>query len=135
MTTQPSAVSAVPTFVVPDVAAAIRWYADRLGFEVGGTFPARAPFAYASIHLGAAEIMFLSLAGYEKPDLTPRRPEGIWDAYVRMNGVREFYREHVQGHPFVHTSLTKRVYGDWEFEVRDPNGYILAFGGDGDVDG
>jgi hypothetical protein len=23
--------------------------------------------------------------------------------------------------------LRKQGYGDWEFEVRDPNGYILVF--------
>jgi hypothetical protein len=33
-------------------------------------------------------------------------------------------------------TLRKRSYGDWEFEVQDPNGYILVFGGDADlVDG
>jgi hypothetical protein len=25
--------------------------------------------------------------------------------------------------------LIERPYGDWEFEVRDPNGYLLVFGG------
>jgi uncharacterized glyoxalase superfamily protein PhnB len=25
--------------------------------------------------------------------------------------------------------LTQQPYGDWEFEVRDPNGYVLVFGG------
>jgi len=23
----------------------------------------------------------------------------------------------------------EQSYGDWEFEVRDPNGYVLVFGG------
>jgi hypothetical protein len=23
--------------------------------------------------------------------------------------------------------LRKQPYGDWEFEVRDPNGYVLVF--------
>jgi hypothetical protein len=25
--------------------------------------------------------------------------------------------------------LKQQRYGDWEFEVRDPNGYVLVFGG------
>jgi hypothetical protein len=123
-------ISAVPTFAVPDVAAAIRWYGQELEFAVGGTFPKCEPYAYASIHLGPAEIMFLSLPGYVKPDLSPRRPEGIWDAYIRMDGVREFYGN-VEGKPFIRMSLRKQPYGDWEFEVQDPQGYILVFGGDG----
>jgi catechol 2,3-dioxygenase-like lactoylglutathione lyase family enzyme len=125
-------ISAVPTFPVPDVAMAIRWYVQELGFTVGGTFPKSEPYAYASIHLGPAEIMFLSLPGYVKPDLAPRRPEGIWDAYIRVDGVRELYGR-VEGKPFIRMSLRKQRYGDWEFEVRDPHGYIIVFGGDGDA--
>ena len=124
-------ISAVPTFPVPEVAAAIRWYEQELGFAVGGTFPKREPYAYASIHLGPAEIMFLSLSGYVKPDLSAHRPEGIWDAYIRMDGVREFYGR-VAGKSFIRMSLRKQGYGDWEFEVQDPLGYILVFGGDGE---
>ena len=124
--------SAVPTFPVPDVGSAIRWYVERLGFELGGTFPASEPYAYASIHLGPAEIMFLRLPGYAKPDLSVRRPQGIWDAYIRMHGVRDLHA-HFEGEAFVRMPLKKQPYGDWEFEVRDPFGYILVFGGDAEV--
>ena len=79
--------------------------------------------------LGPAELMLLRLDGHEKPDLAPRRPAGVWDAYVRMDGVHAFY-ERVRGRGFVTPPLRKQGYGDWEFEVRDPNGYVLVFGGD-----
>jgi hypothetical protein len=29
---------------------------------------------------------------------------------------------------FVTSSITRQPYGAWEFEVLDPNGYILVFG-------
>lgn len=61
--------SAVPTFLVPDVAATARWYAKHLGFRTAGTFPKRAPYAYTSLQRDRAEIMLLSLPGYKKPDL------------------------------------------------------------------
>ena len=70
--------------------------------------------------------MLLGLAGYHKADLTPLRPEGLWDAYVRMRGVHSFY-DGLRGQTFIKMPLTKQGYGDWEFEVRDPNGYILVF--------
>jgi hypothetical protein len=41
--------SAVPTFLVADVASAARWYAEHLGFQTAGTFPDREPCAYASL--------------------------------------------------------------------------------------
>ncbi|HEU4994276.1 MAG TPA: VOC family protein [Gemmatimonadaceae bacterium] len=120
--------SSVPTFLVSDVGATARWYVRRLGFEFGGTFPKTEPYAYASIHIGQAEIMFLNLDGYEKPDLSAQRPTGLWDAYIRMDGVRPMFQR-VQHEPFIQSPLQRRPYGDWEFEVRDPNGYVLVFGG------
>jgi uncharacterized glyoxalase superfamily protein PhnB len=120
---------AVPTFLVPDVAGTARWYSEHLGFRTAGTFPKQAPCAYASMPRDGAEIMLLSVAGYEKPDLSARRPEGIWDAYVRMRGVHALY-DALRREAFVHMPLTHQPYGDWEFEVRDPNGYVLVFGGE-----
>lgn len=121
--------SAVPTFLVADVAATARWYVENLGFTLAGHVPRDEPYVYASLMRGGAELMLLNLADYEKPDLTARRPDGLWDAYIRMSGVRDLY-ETVEGKPFVRMALTKQSYGDLEFEVRDLNGYILVFGGD-----
>jgi len=120
--------SAVPTFLVPDVAATARWYAEHLGFRTAGTFPKQEPYVYASVQRDDAEIMLLSLPGYQKPDLSARRPAGLWDAYIRMRGVHALY-ESLRGEAFVQMSLRQQRYGDWEFEVRDPNGYVLVFGG------
>jgi hypothetical protein len=120
--------SAVPTFLVDDVGGTARWYDEHLGFRTLGHFPEGEPWAYASLQRGGAEIMLLRLAGYRKPD-APLRPEGLWDAYIRTDGVGTFY-ETVAGRDFIHSPLVKRPYGDWEFEIRDPNGYVLVFGGD-----
>ncbi len=120
---------AVPTFLVPDVAGTARWYSQHLGFRTAGTFPKQEPYAYASLQRDGAEIMLLSLAGYEKPDLSARRPEGLWDAYVRMRGVHALY-DALRSEAFVQMPLKQQPYGDWEFEVRDPNGYVLVFGGE-----
>ena len=121
--------SAVPTFLVADVAATARWYAEHLGFRLAGSAPQQAPFVYASLQRDGAELMLLSLAGYVKPDLSAQRPQGLWDAYIRVSGVGALY-ETVRGQPFVRMELKRQPYGDWEFEVRDPNGYVLVFGGD-----
>lgn len=120
--------SAVPTFLVADVATTARWYEVNLEFRTAGAFPKDEPYVYASMMRGAAEIMLLDLAGYQKPDLRGRRPTGSWDAYIRVDGVHALYQT-VEGKPFIQTPLTHQPYGDWEFEVRDPNGYTMVFGG------
>ncbi len=121
--------SAVPTFLVPDVAGTARWYSENLGFRLAGSVPKHEPFVYASLQRDGAEVMLLSLAGYQKPDLRAQRPQGLWDAYIRVHGVRALY-DSVRGRPFVQMPPKQQPYGDIEFEVRDPNGYVLVFGGD-----
>lgn len=120
--------SVAPTFLVSDIAATVEWYREHLGFHVAGSVPNVAPYVYASIVRGPVELMLLSLAGYEKPDLRALRPVGLWDAYIRVDGVTALYKT-VEGQPYVQMPLTHQPYNDWEFEVRDPNGYVLVFGG------
>jgi hypothetical protein len=36
--------------------------------------------------------------------------------------------ETVRDHWWIKMPLKKQPDGDWEFEVRDPNGYVLVFG-------
>ena len=69
--------------------------------------------------------MLLRQGGYRKPEVA--RATGAWDAYVRLDGVLELW-ERVRAKPWIAKPLAKRPYGDTEFEVRDPNGYVLVFG-------
>jgi uncharacterized glyoxalase superfamily protein PhnB len=116
--------SAVPTFLVDDVGATAEWYARELGFSCS-TFPKQAPFAYASLQSGGAEIMLLRQEGYRKPEVV--RATAAWDAYIRLDGVLEL-GERLRGKPFVVRPPKKQVYGDTELELRDPTGYVLVFG-------
>lgn len=116
---------AVPTFPVADVDATIRWYETELGFTAY-PFPEQPPYVFASVSRDDVEIMFQRVEGYVKPNLYQRRDGGVWDAYIRMESVKEFY-ESVKGKVEIRMSLRQQPYGDWEFEVQDPNGYILVF--------
>ncbi len=116
---------AVPTFPVADVDATIRWYETELGFT-SYPYPENPPYVLASACGDDVEIMFQRIEDYEKPDLYRRRDGGVRDAYIRMEGVKEFY-EAVKGKVEIRMPLRKQSYGDWEFEVKDPNGYILVF--------
>ena len=95
--------SSVPTFLVADVGSTARWYTQQLGFRIAGTFPETEPYGYASLQRDGAELMLLRLDGYRKPDLSARRPEGLWDAYVRTEGVRALMRASVVARCFTWT--------------------------------
>jgi len=118
--------STAPCFAVADVGATMRWYEEKLGFK-GDPFPDAEPYAFAILFRDNIEIMLQRIEGYEKPDLYELRPGlGVWDAYLRMVGLKEFY-ESVRERVEVIKHLERKLYPQWEFEVKDPNGYVLVF--------
>lgn len=122
----PRLLSTAPCLLVADVGATMRWYEEQLGFK-GDPFPESEPYFFAILFRDNIEIMLQRLEGYEKPDLYGLRPGlGVWDAYIRIEGVKEFY-ESVREHVEVVRPLERKVYQHWEFEVKDPNGYVLVF--------
>ena len=117
--------SAAPIFAVADVGATMRWYQKHFGFTCY-PFPQTEPHQFAILARDRVEIMLQRIEGYEKPDLYSRRSGGVWDAYIRITGVKELF-DAVRDQLTITMSLRQQPYGDWEFEVKDPNGYVLVF--------
>lgn len=117
--------SVAVVFSVSDISATIRWYEEQLGFT-GDPFPFSEPYVFAILRRDDVEIMLQRIVGYEKPDLYRARSGGVWDAYIRVEGVKELF-ESVKDTAQIVQPLRKQPYGNWEFEVRDPNGYLLVF--------
>lgn len=121
----PALYAAAPCFAVADVGATVRWYEEKLGFT-SDPFPENEPYVFAILFRDGVEIMLQRIEGYTKPDLYARRGGGVWDAYLRVVGVKEFY-ESVRELVTPIQPLRQQPYGAWEFEVKDPNGYVLVF--------
>jgi len=117
--------SAAPCFPVADVGATIRWYEEQLGF-IGDPFPSHEPYEFAIVYRDEVEVMLQRLDGYEKPDLYNARSGGVWNAYFRVEGVRDLF-ESVREEATIVKPLRRQPYGAWEFEVKDLNGYVLVF--------
>jgi uncharacterized glyoxalase superfamily protein PhnB len=116
-------------FPVADIGATVRWYEEQLGF-IGDPFPPSGPYVFAILRRDNIEIMLQRVEGYEKPDLYRSRDGGVWDAYIRVEGVKDLY-ESVREEATIVQPLRKQPYGNWEFEVKDPNGYVLVFSEEG----
>ena len=114
-----------PCFAVADVGATIRWYETELGFS-GDPFPSSEPFVFGILRRDGVEIFLQRIDGYVKPDLYQKRPGGVWDAYLRVEGLEHFYQS-IKDRVDIKQPLHRQPYGLSEFEVRDPNGYILVF--------
>ena len=117
--------SIVPVFSVTDVGATMNWYQTKLGFS-SDSFPANEPYVFAILFRDQIEIMLQRVENFQKPDVYNLRPGGVWDAYVRSTHVKELY-EAIKGVVTIVKPLHQQPYGAWEFEVRDPNGYVLVF--------
>ncbi len=117
--------STTPCFPVADISTTMRWYEEQLGFTPD-PFPANEPYVFAILRRDDIEIMLQRIENYEKPDIYKLRDGGVWDAYIRMRGVKEFYGD-VKEKVEIVQPLRKQPYDQWEFEVKDPNGYVLVF--------
>ena len=119
--------SVTPVFLVGDIESTMRWYQGTLGFEAD-VFPNAPPYAFCILRKDDVVIFLQQLTGFQKPDLYDQRAGGVWSAYLRTEGVHRLYeslkdREDVS----VIRPLHRQPYGQTEFEVRDPNGYVLVF--------
>lgn len=114
-----------PCFPVADVGATIRWYETELGFA-GDPFPGFEPYVFGILRRDHIEIMLQRVEGYQKPQLYTQRSGGVWDAYLRINGLRELY-EAIKDRVEVIQPVRRQPYGLSEFEVKDLNGYVLVF--------
>ena len=103
----------------------MRWYSEQLGFRVQAV-PEHEPHLFAIMVRDDIEIMLQRIEGYEKPELYERREGGVWNAYIRTEGVKDLY-DLVRHKVTIIRPLRRQPYGCWEFEVKDLNGYVLVF--------
>ncbi|MGH7720971.1 MAG: VOC family protein [Gemmatimonadaceae bacterium] len=114
-------------FLVGDIAWTMRWYQANLAFDAE-VFPESPPHAFCILRKDDVEIFLQQLDGYQMPDFYDQREGGVWSVYIRTEGVHGLFQAlskltEVQ----VLEPLCLQPYGETEFVVRDPNGYILVF--------
>lgn len=113
---------AVPLLRVTDVARSIDWYRTTLGFA-GDPFPASPPHEFAILRHAQVELM---LRRGSPPARSHPRPYD-WDVYLRLDSDR--FRDlcaTLSQRGIVTRRLERMFYGLAEFEITDPDGYVLC---------
>ena len=107
---------------VADVARSIEWYRGTLGF-VGDPFPGAPPHEFAILRHGQVELMLRRGSPPVRP--TPRPYD--WDVYLRREGsrLREVFAA-FSTRGIVTRRLERMPYGLAEFEITDPDGYVIC---------
>lgn len=125
----PALLAAEPQLFTPDLPAALAFYAERLGFEPA--FVHGDPPFYAQVRRGAAR---LNLRHVDAPRLDPAARFGEPDllaATLVVNGIEALFAELERRGAPLHQPLRTEPWGARTFIVRDLDGALLLFAGEG----
>lgn len=116
-------------FVVKDVVASAEYYRDRLGFTFNQYWGDPPCFVMVQ-----REGMTFMLQTEEKPGegVQPNhlRQPHAWDAYIWANDGQALLEEFRANGANIIREPETTFYGMVEFEVQDPDGYVICFGQD-----
>jgi len=113
----------MPVLPVGDVARAVAFYRDRLGFAVGGVWPAEGEPGFAIVAFGTITVAL------DKTAPMASRREG-WSAYLYVEDVDALHRRLVEAGVEIERAPEDAFYGCRDMDLRDPDGNLLAFGQD-----
>ena len=120
----------VPMLTCSDGQKSIAFYRDVLGFEVADRMDEVGRSGWASLRNGGARIMLASPTYVPlAPRIDGRHPQAVY--YFYPEDVEALHAS-VKAKGCAATDLAVRFYGMKEFEVVDPDGHVLVFGGETD---
>jgi catechol 2,3-dioxygenase-like lactoylglutathione lyase family enzyme len=112
--------------LVDDVQVAGDYYQDKLGFEV--TYFDKNPRHYAYANRGEVWLHFACFPEAGPQPNSAAVPPDMFDIYIYVDDVDALHAELLGRGAEIMGIVTETGYGCREFRVRDPHGYILAFG-------
>lgn len=110
---------AATVFPVKDVEKSMRFYSEVLGFNIN--FKWGDPVSYAVLKRGEVSIHLTQKEGNSKPS-------NHTSLYVFVHDVDAVHDEFVTSNANITNPIGDRDYGMRDFDVTDPDGYLLAFG-------
>lgn len=120
---RPTCIRSAPVLQVADVGRSEAFYTQKLGFRSHGTWGD--PPAFCIVQRGAVTIMLdRSRAGGPLP------LNQYWAAYVYVDDADALQRELATAGVEIVRGPEDMPYGCRDFDIRDPDGHLIAFGHD-----
>lgn len=124
--------SGITVLIVDFVEDAVKFYTERLGFDIAEMFSAEnsRKILFAVIKKGKCQIMFRSPVGDESIELTqvkhcPGRAVGV---YVEMKkGIDKFFERCRKKKVHIVDALSEKPWGVRSFTIKDPFGARITF--------
>jgi catechol 2,3-dioxygenase-like lactoylglutathione lyase family enzyme len=119
-----------PFFIVRDVPSSLRFYRDRLGFEITFQGPAPDDVFFGIVRRGGAQILMKAVGVPPVPNYTRDIKQGIarWDAFVFVPDPDALAAEFASRGVELSEPLADTDDGLRGFELKDADGYVLFFG-------
>jgi len=117
-----------PNLVVGDVAAAVKFYCNVLGFQPGMNVPDNPPYVFASVVSGDVEVFFNDRKAVHEdyPALLERPQGGTLTLFLEVEGIEEVLKAVEQSGAKITLPLKTQFYGMREFAFEDPEGWVLT---------
>jgi catechol 2,3-dioxygenase-like lactoylglutathione lyase family enzyme len=112
--------------LVDSVPKATDYYRDALGFEIEPYD--KIPDHYAFAQRDSCSVHFAHWDGVSPRPNSEVVPPDMFDLYVYVEDVDGLYTELRDRGADIIQAPTRQGYGTYEIRVRDPHGYIIAFG-------
>ena len=133
MNTKTEITGIAPFFIVKNVPAALKFYRDRLGFDITFQGPTEDDIFFGIVQRGAAMIILKDIGVDPVPNYTRDIKKGIarWDAYLYVPDPDALAAEFLSRNIGFFKTIEEGEGGDdglRGFEIKDADGYILFFG-------
>ena len=128
---EPAEISGIsPFFIVRNVATALAFYRDRLGFEITFQGPAPDDLFFGIVRRGGAMIMLKDVGVDPLPNYKRDVQKGVarWDAYLYVPDPDALAAEFASRNVEFSEPLKDTGDGLRGFELKDADGYVLFFG-------
>jgi len=112
--------------LVRDLAAAVAYYRDALGFTNIRLYGEPPDFGMLSRNV--FHVMLKQIADDSRIVPRPTVEPGLWDIYYWVDDVETLFRELRDRGAKIAYEPCDQFYGCREFAVLDPNGYLIGFG-------
>jgi catechol 2,3-dioxygenase-like lactoylglutathione lyase family enzyme len=114
-----------PVLLVSDLEATLRYYRERLGFEVTAYGD---PPGFGSATREGATVLFAPHADRDAIVPNWRIRDNTWNVYIEVRGVDALYEELIGRGAGIDYEIYDAPHGFREFGIQDPDGYDIAFG-------
>ncbi len=114
-----------PVLVVSEIQASVRYYRDCLEFQLIGSFGSPMEMAFVGSH--GIQLMLQHAEGRPIPGPNSKYKSVAWDALLWVDEVQALHERVKRAGATIRRAPYETFYGHTEFEVLDPDGYVLCF--------